>query len=261
MRHTVVIGMIPVLGIGLTLLVGWSGVSLIGHGLLLLVWAGSVASVYYLLAGSSVLAIFVRAILALFPIGGVTAVLIYVVLTYVDLSEDSKRAVVAAIVVAAGWVVAFVTTEWRMATDEQERRRDVIRAALTEVELIVRLAQDVDWAARRRDIAEAFFRDRRYAVFVMYGDQFETLRRLAAQIEILNRAQIRPVLEFYQILSRLAQIEENISSTSFASLSPERREAIVLHYIEMRSAVPEIGGRARDALGTGPFHGLLRRLK
>lgn len=261
MRHAEIITLILLIGAGLGFAAGWSDLTVMMRGIAVLVWLGALAVLYYLLAGVSVLAVFVRATLALLPIGGVAVGVIYALLAYAGLSDGEERAIVAAIVVAAGWVVAFVTTEWRKATEEQERRRDMIRAALTEVELIARLVRSIDWDARMTDMRQAFFKDSRYQVFVMYGHYFETLRRLTVQIEILSKAQIRPVMELVQLLERLEKMEAHMMSEAFTRLGSARRLEGVLRYLRMQKALPGIADTAAGAMRNRPFHGWLRHLK
>ncbi len=219
------------------------------------------AWLYFYLAGVSVLAVFLRAFLALFPVGFVAAGLIFLVTQIEGLADAEVRAIIAATVVAAGWVVGFVTTEWRAATQEQERRRDIVKAALTEIELIVTHGDSANWADVIQETQDSFFKDRRYHVFVYYGHQFGTLRRLVGQIEILREDQIRPVMDFFQLLDRLERMELRMATAEYAALPSERREAGVVRYLNMQSAVPKVGRKAADALKAQTFQGWLRHFK
>ncbi|WP_299045568.1 hypothetical protein [uncultured Tateyamaria sp.] len=220
----------------------------------------AIGAFYYLLSGIAVVAIFLRALLALVPITAVSGALIYWVITKSGLEAGEQRALVAAIAVAAGWVVAFVTGEMRVVNQEQERRRDIIRAALAEIDLIVDWAAPIDWAAAISDMQQNFFKNRSYKVFVFYGHQFETLRRLTAQIEILSKPQIMPVTEFYQLLDRLEQMETKMGATEFDALPWDRREKAVTRYLELQGKVAGAGKIAAAALRNRPFHGWIRHI-
>ncbi len=230
---------------------GWvgGGVSLIaGTGLL-----------YYLMAGFAVLSVMGRTLLALLPIALLAGTIIATILSLTDLSASVQRALIAATVVAAGWVVTFVTREWRAVSAERERRRDIIQATIVEVELISDHGQLADWEASIQAIKDAFYANRGYRVFIYYGHQFGTLRRLVSQIEILQKHQIRPVMDLFQILDRLERMEARISEPAYAELPWDRREAGVVRFLRLQSQVPELAQEAVKSLKDGPFFGWLPR--
>lgn len=225
-----------------------------------LLWVAALGCLYYVLAGLAVVAIFLRAALAFVPVAALSYLLVVQVVQSDLLGSGEKRALIAAVAVAGGWVVAFVTGEMRQTNQEQERRRDIIRATLAEVDLMVDWARPIDWSRARTDMEENFRRDRNYAVFVAYGHQFETLKRLVAQIEILGKHQIARVTDFFQLLDRLERMETQMRSDLFQTLPWERRRATVLRYLELQSQVADAGEVAAQALRERPFHGWMRRL-
>lgn len=220
----------------------------------------AIGTLYYLLSGLAVVAVFVRAALAFVPIAAIAGALIYWLVGAAWLAEEEERALIAATVVAAGWVVAFVTGELRQVNQEQERRRDIIRATLAEIDLIVDWADPIDWAAAINDMKDNFYKNRNYQVFVFYGHQYGTLRRLTAQIEILSKPQILPVTELFQLLDRMERMEVRMGEEIFAKLPWQRRQQAVIRYLELQAKVPAAGRIAAEALRNRPFHGLLRRL-
>jgi len=174
------------------------------YGIGALAFTGAVVGVYYLLLGLSMAAVLVRSVLALIPVGMFAGGLIYFVLVSNALSERVSQALIAAVVVAAGWVVAYLTGEWRRVGAEHERRRDIIRAAITELELIADHGARADWDKAVESTRDQFRKNARHDVFIFYGHQYVTLKRLVEQIEILNWGQIRPVMDIYQALLRFA---------------------------------------------------------
>lgn len=222
--------------------------------------AGAGALIYYAFAGVSVLAIFLRALLAFMPVAGLAGGLIFWLIQADILEDAEERALIAAIVVAAGWVVAFVTGEMRQVNQEQERRRDMIRAALEEIDLILEWAKPVEWDKAQTQMRQNFFNDRRYAVFVAYGHQFGTLKRLTDQIEILSQHQIQDVMGFFQLLDRLERMEARMSEATFQNLPWQRRETAVLRYLELQSQVYDTGLKAYNSLNDSPFQGLVRHI-
>lgn len=216
--------------------------------------------VYFALAGMAIVTIFLRATLALLPIGILAAAIINVVVQSGILADGETRAVVAAIIVASGWVVAFVTGEMRQTNLEQERRRDIARAALVEVQQIIAATSKTDWDVAEAQTKEQFHKDHRYEIFVMYSLQFKVLSRLVDQIEILRKSQIERVMALYQLLDRLNDMEQRFDTEGFKSLPWQRRQEAVLRYIGLQRKVPVAAEKAEAALKDAPFWGWLRRL-
>ena len=183
--------------------------------------------------------------------------LVYIIIGVDGLDERVTQALIAAIVVAAGWVVGFVTSEWRSVSLEQERRRDLIKAAVAEIELIVSYSNEVDWGKAASKTKDEFFKDSRYKIFILYGHEFSTLRRPVDNIEVLRKAQITPVIDAFQLLDRIERMETRLSDPAFAALPANRREAAVLRYIDMQEKVGRTCQKAVDALRKVPFQGLL----
>jgi len=216
---------------------------------------------YYALAGMAVLTIFLRAGLALVPIGGIAAAIMYWVSGSDLIKPDEVRALIAATAVAAGWGVTFVTGEWRRVAQEQERRSDMIRAVISEVELILKHSQKPDWEQTIENLKTEYEKDRRYRAFIFYGHNYVTLRRLVEQIEVLDWPQIGAVINFFQLLDRLDRIQDRINSEEFHALPWERRQAGMVRYLTLQSQVAQEAERALAALRNGPFLGYLKRLR
>lgn len=233
------------------------GVGVVGQGAAV---AATVGGAYCLLLGFSTAAIFARAALALVPIGGLAVALILSLDQIDGLGGVDRRALIAAIVVAAGWVVGFVTAEMRRVGQEQERRRDLIRAVISEVELIASHGRKNDWQASIGAVEAEFQKDRRYQAFIFYGHNFATLRRLVDQIEVLRWRQIRSVMDLYQLLDRLDRMEDRIASDAFRALPWDRRQAGLVRFLTLQSQVPSIADDALMSLRDGPFNGLMGKI-
>lgn len=217
-------------------------------------------SLYVALLGLRRASVFLRAALALLPIGLLVWVGVDRVMAWNDGQETAElRAIIAGAVVAAGWVAAFITGEMRRVDQEIERRGDIIRAVMSEIDLIVEFSRKADWAQSKEEAEANFFKDQRFVPFVIYKHQYGTLRRLVDQIEILEKNQIRPVLDAFQLLDRLDQIQERMQSETFAKLEWERRRSIFLRYLTLNEELTDVGSKALNALEDKPFHGVLRK--
>lgn len=217
--------------------------------------------VYYLMLGLSMAAVLVRAVFALVPVGLFAGGLIYTVLQITTLDPRVAQGLIAAVVVAAGWIVGYMTSEWRRVSAEQERRRDVVRAAITELELIADHGRRADWDKVIADAQANFRKNARYDVFIFYGQQYITLKRLVDQIEVLRWGQIRSVMDIFQALDRLDRMETRMQSDAFAALPKTRREDALVRYLKIHGQIPGLAEGAVAALRDGPFHGWLRHLR
>jgi len=227
-----------------------------------LCFAGSIVATYYLLWGLSMASVLVRALIALVPVGFFTLGLILVVLR-LDLEESRiAQALIAAVVVAGGWVVAYLTGEWRRVGIEQERRRDVVRAVITELELIADHGKRADWDVAIKRAKDDFRKHAKHDVFIFYGHQFITLKRLVAQIEVLRWSQIRAVMDVFQALDRLERMETKMDSDAFRALPKQRREDGLVRYLTLHSQIPKLAKAALEKLrNEGPFHGWFRDVR
>lgn len=217
--------------------------------------------VYYLLLGLSMAAVLVRAVFAVVPVGLFAGGLIYTILHIDAIEPRVAQALIAAVVVAAGWVVGYMTGEWRRVSADQERRRDIVRAVITELELIAEHGRIADSEQVIEDVKEAFRKNARYDVFIFYGHQYLTLRRLVDQIEVLEWRQIAPIMYVFQSLDRLDRMEQRMHTAEFAALPKQRREDGITRYLKIWGKVPDLADNAIAALRDGPFQGWLRNLR
>ena len=232
---------------------GFGGLAAVSAGL-------AIFLLYYLLFGFKLASVLVRTGMALVPVGGLSFALIYGVLQIPGLDPDVTRALIAAVIVAAGWVVGYLTSEWRRVGNEQERRRDLIRAAISELELIIKHMKTADWDQAITDAEVNFAKSARYDVFVFYGHEYSTLKRLVDQVEVLSWAQIEPVMDLYQVLDRLDRMEAKMELESFRALPKQRREAALVRYLKLNALVLDLAQAAVDALRDGPFRGWVGQL-
>jgi hypothetical protein len=214
-------------------------------------------AVYYAVSGPSVVMIFLRAVFALVPVGTVTGFLVLLVLQWDWLTDSSRRALASAVVVAGGWVVAFIIGEWRRVTAERERRSDLAIAAIAEISIIERQAKAVDWNDVIDRVTREFKKRARYRAFITYGHEYSTLSRVMEQVEILEEHQIEAVVWLFQLLSRIDRMEEHIMGETFHSLPMVRRKEGLVRFLKLHAAVGDAAESANTALKNGRFQGYL----
>ncbi|MEO0358097.1 MAG: hypothetical protein AAF386_07340 [Pseudomonadota bacterium] len=223
-------------------------------------WALAGAWTYFILAGSHIVLVFVRAGMALVPIAGATGLLVQRLLD-IKVDDGIKRALIAAVIVAAGWIVGFVTRELQRTSERNERQADLIRALSNEIEVIVALNARVDWEERVEGLAQEFQKDMRYQTFILYDHQATILNRVVAQVEVLTDSQIPPVMAFFQLVDRLQQLADRMRTDDFKSLPGDRRRDIAILYHRLQAKLVTQGNDTLTALKIKPHLGLLKWLE
>lgn len=146
---------------------------------------------------------------------------------------------IAAIAVGLGWLASPMMQELRRSEERDERRRDLLSACVREIASNARFAAHLDCKAAFEEVRAQFDKDEDYKVFVLFQRDFTTLRRLVAEIDLLRTSEIQPVLDAYQLMIRLEQIEVAMLGEAFANLPIERRQKAVEIYYNLLGVLPE----------------------
>lgn len=157
------------------------------------------------------------------------------------MSEKLLPALIGAIIVAFGWVAGPIAQEQRRYDERAERRRDLIKAASTEIWALAKLSAALDVGAAKRELSAAFHRDRRHVIFAFNGRDFSILRRLVDQVELLRKDEIPYVIDVYMTLLKLDEMEEKFDSDTFRALPWDRRlKAADRYYDLIEALVPRV---------------------
>ena len=179
--------------------------------------------------------------------------LLLINLVEVDLTDFRvQQAFVAGLVVASGWLITFLLREASVLLDVRERRRDMIRAVRAEVELVQFMAEKLDCDQAIHDIEAEYAQDPNYKPLVAYGQQSAVLKRLVGEIEILDTGnQIRAVIDMYQLMDRMAQLETLFAEPGFAELDADRQVSAIRRYFKMYKVLPSVAERVLTQLPRG----------
>jgi hypothetical protein len=207
---------------------------------------GAVA--YAVAAGSQVSYVLWRALLALMPVSVLAIGVIFWVLPLLQLSEDFQKALVAGLVVAAGGLAGYVTQELRRLDSRNELRDDLLGALAVEVAYLVKRNSEIDWEAQKAAAQARFFKDRRYIPFVHLKLPVTALDKVLNNIELLSHAQIAPVVAYGHLVTEVGQMTETMRSDRYQELDAERREKVLLFWLDMQSRVPDAGRAVVDAI-------------
>jgi hypothetical protein len=229
-------------------------------------WAAAVALwlaaglwAYVLVAGLPVGFVIWRAMLALIPVGALAGVLIVLVKRAGATEGDLGKALVAAIVVGAGWVAGFVTQELRRTDERDELREDLVTALEVEIAFMVKRGRKVDWTVEIARARENFRTDPAYQPYVHLRLQAVALTRILERIELLSRAQIESVTAYSHLIDEVRQLTDRIETRPYARLDAARREKVFVFWLDLQSRIAAAGEGALNDLRVKPYRGLIRR--
>lgn len=152
---------------------------------------------------------------------------------YEDSEIRIRQALIAATIVAAGWLVTFLVQEYRRESDREERRDDVRRAIRTEIELHYIDVHDTDWNALRDRMSNEFYKDSRFVPFAPRRNRDRFLSVAIARVELLSESQIVEVMRYYELAERLELMNEDMRSEKFAEMNAARRESMALRFLSL----------------------------
>ncbi|MFO6462870.1 hypothetical protein ACK8OR_00635 [Jannaschia sp. KMU-145] len=155
------------------------------------------------------------------------------------------QAVIAGFFVAAGWLVNGWQNRRVAAKLRAERLRDAHRAIFAEID--ANLSNLLEEGALRRAGARMVRRMRADAAFVPLIPREKHDRifsALEAEIHILPRVTIDPIVAYYSQLGSLAAHVEDMRDRRFTLLSTRRKIAMYLDYLYMKIAALRLGRKA-----------------
>jgi len=155
------------------------------------------------------------------------------------------QAVLAGAFVAAGWLVNGWQNRREAATLRRERLRDVHRALFAEIgATLSNLESDAaldawrDGMLLRMDAEPGFF------PFVPRERGDRVFQAIVAEIHILPRGTIDPIVAFYTQLAAIEMLVEDMRGETIKTLAPDRRRLIYADYIEMKKQALAYGAHA-----------------
>lgn len=161
-----------------------------------------------------------------------------------------QAAFVGGAFVAAGWIVSGWQTRRAAATLRAERTRDVHRALYAEIG--TNLANLWDEAqldayaapivARMRAEGEGFI------PFIPVEQNDHLYEKIAAEIHILPRQTIDPVVAYYSQVRAIAALATDMRAAAFAGLAADRRIDMYLDYIAMKKQALAFGRHANTMI-------------
>lgn len=161
------------------------------------------------------------------------------------------QALVAGAVVALGWLVNGWQNRRDAAKLRAERLRDVHRALFAEIgATLANLESEAALDAHREAVVARMRAEPGFVPFVPREHGSTVYAAVVAEIHVLPRVTIDPVVAYYSQLSAIASIVEDMRGERFAALSAERQAAIFADYIEMKKQALSFGRHALALIAT-----------
>ncbi|PTW49789.1 MULTISPECIES: hypothetical protein [Rhodovulum] len=145
------------------------------------------------------------------------------------------QAIVAGAFVAIGWIVNGWQNRRVAAALRAERTRDVHRALYAEIASCLANLESPEALAAYRDAMAARMREDAGFVPLIPRERNDTVfRALVAEIHILPRVTIDPVVSYYSQLFAIEAMIADMRGERFRALEPERRIAMYEDYIALK---------------------------
>ena len=157
------------------------------------------------------------------------------------------QAVIAGAFVALGWLATAIFAEVGKIRDRSEKLRDFHRAIYAEMRPhLAALGSDSGLDAHADQVVARMQSDPDFVPFIPTETNDRIFKSLVAEIQILPRETIDPIVEYYAQLAVVAEMARDMRGDTFKSLSQERRILMYRDYIDLKKQVLAFG---RFAIG------------
>ncbi len=163
----------------------------------------------------------------------------------VDLEPRVLQALVAGLVIAAGWLTTAIFSELEKARAKAERTRDYHKALFAEI----RHTLDAFYADGQSDelvdeITARMQDDDGFVPFIPNERHDRVYGALVDGIEVLPRQTIDAVVAYYSVISALQAFAEDMRGDGYKGLSQGRRITMYQDYAAMRVRAYQLGNHA-----------------
>ncbi|MEM8751526.1 MAG: hypothetical protein AAGF90_00980 [Pseudomonadota bacterium] len=168
------------------------------------------------------------------------------------LAPQVMQAAVAGGFIAIGWIVAFITGEYRRQRERDETRAELQMALRAEIgDYVVRYSYDELQAESERIAAKILAggddEATAFRVFVPKPSSTTIFDAFSDRINHLGEDVTAPVIWFYAQMSDLQAFAEDLRSEGYSKLEASRRAEAYIHYVQMMA---EAKARGEDAIAS-----------
>lgn len=155
------------------------------------------------------------------------------------------QALVAGLVIAAGWLTTAIFSELEKARAKAEKTRDYHKALFAEIRHTLDAFYDGGQAELNVQALIARMReDPTFVPFIPKEQHDRVYSALVDGIEVLPRQTIDPIVAFYSVIFAVQAFAEDMRGQSFPMLDHERRIAMYEDYAAMRVRAYQLGSYA-----------------
>lgn len=223
-----------------TFLAVWLGLSFATTGVVLADRMAGLAAVFLALVAlltayrlrreRDLLRLLRRGLVVLLPV--VLAILLPMIWVVSETALDVRlrQAILAGLIIVAGWMTTYVLQEERRGGDRADRRRDTLTALQSETYNILSKIDNQAIHANakivQQKMATSGLGPNAYLPFSTSESPPIVFNAVSDSISLLSPATIRPVLRFYTEYEDLRSLIEDMRGEDFRNLAPSRRIAI-----------------------------------
>jgi hypothetical protein len=163
---------------------------------------------------------------------------------YLDLDVPIWQALIAGLVIAAGWLTSAIFQELGKARAKAERLRDYHKALYAEIgNALATLWDEGQSEGHGARTIEAMRGDAEYVPFVPREHNDHIFNAILADIDVLPRQTIDAIVSYYSLIKGINALADDMRGQGFRILPQARRILVYSDYLEMR----------RQAFATGQY--------
>ena len=162
------------------------------------------------------------------------------------------QALIAGFFVGLGWFVNGQLSRRSAKRLRQERLRDVQKALFAEISAYIEVLDGDQLESYGANIVRRIETGgdgtNKFVPFIPTERNDIVFRAIVADIHVLPRATIDPIVLYYSQLDAIAALIDDLRSTGYAALPAARRIAIYRDYISLKKEALDLGHAALEAI-------------
>jgi len=164
---------------------------------------------------------------------------------FIEMDARVWQALIAGVVIAAGWLTSAVFAEIGKSRYKDERLRDYHKALYAEIGNALRAMWDEGRSENiTNSIVEKMEANPEFVPFIPREHHDHVFNALLDEIEVLPRQTIDAIVAYYSLIKSIDALSDDMRGDRFASLEQSRRIAIYNDYSAMRNQAFALGQHA-----------------
>jgi hypothetical protein len=169
------------------------------------------------------------------PLGAMLAALVWGLALAFDFEVGVWQAIIAGLVIAAGWLTTAIFAEIGRTQDKAERLRDYHKAIYAEIGTTVQALWNAGTSeADGRNILDRMAHEPDFVPFIPREVHDTIFSSLIDRIDVLPRQTIDAIVAYYAQIRAVSGLAEDMRADAFRTLSQDRRMAVYADFLELR---------------------------